>query len=430
MRYEQKRRPARRHPLLGRVIPLVLAAVLSACESLLEVEMPGQMTEDQLLDPRMAGMMVTSAIAGFECAHTSYILGAAGITHEYLDASGWTTWMAFANRQVESSTGAVNTSGCSAERGFGFFRPLQTARFQGEQAYKAIVEFGPTSVSQAESLLATAATYVGFVYTFLGEAWCEMVVDGGPLMTPQETLLKAEEWFTRAIDHAAAADAPITAPGTNDIGLLATLGRARVRLDLGKNAEAAADAALIPEGFLAVTTRSGANDDRRNMIFVHMSLNKFVTVGPSYRNVLLDGSPDPRVAVASAPDGVTNDGYTPWWNQLKYTSDVAPIPLARWEEAQLILAEVAGGEAAVPYIDNVRAAHGLPPYSGGTSPEEIRAAIVEERRREFFLEGRRHADMLRYGVPFATGVGHKGTPYGNTTCYPLAQAELDGNPNL
>jgi starch-binding outer membrane protein, SusD/RagB family len=406
------------------------AMAVGACDSLLEVEMPGQMTEDQLLQPQMAEMMVTGAIAGFECAHVSHILGAAGITHEYLDASGWTTWMAFANRQIEASEGAVNTSGCSGERGFGIFRPLQTARFQAEQAYEAIRDFGVSAVPDGEALLATAATYAAYAYTFLGESWCEMVVDGGPLMTPVETLREAERWFTLAIGHAETVGSPIAAPGTSDVALLATLGRARVRLDLGDLAGATADAAQIPEGFLAVSTRSGANDDRRNMIFVHMTLNKFVTVGPSYRNLAVGEEADPRVAVSASPSGVTNDGFTPWWNQLKYGSDVEDVPLARWAEAQLILAEAAGGAAAVPYIDAVRAQHDLPGYSGGTSPEEMRAALIEERRREFFLEGRRHADMLRYGVPFATGVGHKGTPYGSTTCYPLAQAELDGNPNL
>ncbi|MEX0741660.1 MAG: hypothetical protein WD079_02610, partial [Phycisphaeraceae bacterium] len=361
---------------------MCVAVAMGGCDSLLGVEMPGQMTEDQLLQPQMAEMMVTGAIAGFECAHVSHVLGAAGITHEYLDASGWTTWMAFANRQVESTTGAVNTSGCSAERGFGIFRPLQTARFQGEQAYGAITAFDAADVPNAEALLAKAATYVGYAYTFLGESWCEMAVDSGPLTSAEETLGAAEEWFTRAIEHAAAAGRPVTAPGTTDVGLLATLGRARVRLDLGDTEGASADAALIPHGFLAVTTRSGANDDRRNMIFVHMSQNKFVTVGPEYRNLTLGGSPDPRVPVAPIADGVTNDGFTPWWNQLKYTSDVVPVPLARWAEAQFILAEAAGGADAVPYLNNVRGQHGLPACGGGTSPEEIRAAIIEERRRE------------------------------------------------
>ena len=48
-----------------------------------------------------------------------------------------------------------------------------------------------------------------------------------------------------------------------------------------------------------------------------------------------------------------------------------------------------------------------------------------------FLEGRHHADKLRYGLWFPRGqnFNHKGVAYGPTTCLPIDETELELNPN-
>ena len=55
-----------------------------------------------------------------------------------------------------------------------------------------------------------------------------MAIDGGPLMTPAQTLALAETRFTDAIQLANTA-------GNTSIVNFATLGRARVRLDQGRD---------------------------------------------------------------------------------------------------------------------------------------------------------------------------------------------------
>lgn len=407
---------------------VALTISTAACDSLLDVELPGQLPEESLLVPEMTEMMTLGSIADFECAYTSYILGAAGASHEYIDASGWPAFIVFPTLQVFEDTGGVNTSGCTGATSFGFFRPLQTARFQAEQAFTTIEGFTTAQVPRKDGLLATSAAIAGFVYATFGESWCEMAVNGGGLMTPAAVLTEAEGWFDKSITHAAAAGGTVTAAGIPNVLHFARLGRARVRLARGNKAGAAEDAALVPENFLATITRSSGTRDRWNNVYVNMTPNRYVTVGPNYRNLTVNGVADPRVRVVNSGT-ISNDGVTPHWNQLKYTSDVQPIPLARWAEAQLILAEVKGGAAAVGHINAVRARSGITPYAGGTEAQ-IQAQIIEERRREFFLEGRRHADMLRYKVPFPTGNSHRGQPYGPTTCFPLSKAEKDTNPNI
>jgi hypothetical protein len=58
--------------------------------------------------------------------------------------------------------------------------------------------------------------------------------------------------------------------------------------------------------------------------------------------------------------------------------------------------------------------------------------MIEERRREFFFEGRFHADKLRYGLWFPRGRGkdHKGIQYGFTTCHLMPESEYELNQNI
>lgn len=95
--------------------------------------------------------------------------------------------------------------------------------------------------------------------------------------------------------------------------------------------------------------------------------------------------------------------------------------------AQLIIAEAAVGSAtSVTAINNARAADGLPPYSGPTDAPTVMAQVIEERRRELFLEATRLYDLHRLslplnpapGTPYSTAAS-KGGKYGSQTCFPL-----------
>ena len=90
------------------------------------------------------------------------------------------------------------------------------------------------------------------------------------------------------------------------------------------------------------------------------------------------------------------------WFQSLYPTDDPPIPTARWEEAQLIVAEAeldAGNtDAAAATITAVRTESGLPAYGGGTAAETGDQPI-EERRRTLRLQSHRVGEMPENGVP-------------------------------
>jgi starch-binding outer membrane protein, SusD/RagB family len=245
-------------------------------------------------------------------------------------------------------------------------------------------------------------------------------------------LTEAEARFTRAVDAATAAD-------DDRILNLALVGRARARLGLGNKPGAAADAALIPAGFQVDATYSSAKPQRENLVFTFTTRDLLGTVDVPFRGLEFEGVPDPRVAVIEA--GIPGaDEATPMFLPAKYSAFESPIRLARWEEAQLILAEAAVAEPdvaqAVSIINTLHANAGLPPYAGGTA-DEVMSQIIEERSRELFLEGHRLGDIIRYGLPlfpaagapFPVGASVSGV-YGTQVCFPLPAVERNNNPNI
>jgi hypothetical protein len=162
------------------------------------------------------------------------------------------------------------------------------------------------------------------------------------------------------------------------------LGRARARLDLGKTAEAVADARLVPEGFEHFAATSAASARAYNSIYQFNGVGALITVGPAYLGLTFAGVPDPRVPVVDA--GVPgSDQATPLRLQKKYTSLDQPIRMASYTEAQLIIAEVTGGTEAVNIINALHDAAGLPHFNSGDAAA-ITAQVIQERSREFFLE--------------------------------------------
>lgn len=394
------------------------AQLLIACSGVLDVELPGRVQAAALDNPVLAPTLVAGAQGDFECAFSEFVHTTGLWANEFINSAGGAEVNGWGARTdlYESGNGTCPTTS-SARGAYATYRPLQIARGQSEMAFDRLEAFTDAQVPNRTLLLATAALYSGFVHTLLGEAYCEMALDAGPLVQPAAVLAIAEARFSTALDLAGQA-------GNTNIANAARVGRARVRIDLGKKAEAAADAHLVPAGFVFNATYATSSFRRNNTVVLNNNTNFHVSVAPEYRNLTVGTVPDTRVRVTDA-GRQGNDALTPLWVQGKYASASSPIPLATWDEAQLIIAEAEGGQSAVDAINRIRTKYGLPLYTGGT-PAEISAQIIEERRRTLFLDGHRIGDKLRFNIPFPTGADHKGVRYGDNTCLPLPTAELNG----
>lgn len=411
----------------GRLFLAVTVAILaSGCSDLLEVDLPGVVEAKTLDDPGISPLLVESAIADFECAYTNYSAGSSAMSDEWWHTSGGQVYREWGGRQINAQNDNYVRAGCD-EGGFGQYVVIHTARFQAKDAYERINGFDAGDVpGDRNDMLATASAYEGYSLLMLGENFCEMAIDGGPLMQPDEVLALSSQRFERAIEMAG---------GNDDIRNMASVGLARASRGMGNLNAAAAAAATVPEEFQYDVNRDDTPRRRWNRFFDSNVRRSDYTIAPPFRDIGWKGDPDPRVELLY--NGVIAAYDVDWWQTTKYKSLSDNIPLATWVEAQLIMAEAQGGAAAVDIINRLHARAGLKPFDRATDMVEgpksdnIMNMVIEQRRREFFLEGgHRLSDMLVYDLPFFTGVDHLGREYGNTTCWPLPDLERLGNPNI
>jgi starch-binding outer membrane protein, SusD/RagB family len=431
------RRPgrARLRPGLAVFAALLgLLGVLGACDGLddlLSVDKPVDVPAETLNDPTKAQLLVNGAISDFECALGSFIVMGGLVGEEFVDATQTADRWPYDRREVQPGDARYATFGCAA---LGTYVPLSTSRFTADQALGLLEgwtdEQMPVGISRTR-LIATAAAYGGYSYLLMGEMFCSAAVDQGPELFPPDLFNLAITRFNRAIDAATAAGGA----SADSIRYMALVGRARAKLNLGQYAAAAADAALVPAGFVKAASASDASDRRRNRVYAQNNQTDGVTVGPRYRNLTVEGVADPRVRVTDSGRNATDGNRL--WQQGKYAGLGTPIPIASYDEAQLILAEAAlrGGSPgnAVNIINALRARSSTPAYTGATDATSVMALLIEERRRELFLEGQHLYDAIRFNFALdpATGTNFpKGGTYGSTKCLPLPNVERLNNPNL
>lgn len=128
-------------------------------------------------------------------------------------------------------------------------------------------------------------------------------------------------------------------------------------------------------------------------------------------------------------------------------------PVYRYAEVLLFIAEALNEQNktgdALPYINQVRSRAGLPAIGGG-SQQEIRNAIIRERRVEFAFENKRWLDLVHFGIAeevmraygsrvktnpqayyFPPGFGPAPASYTNIRIlFPIPASEVALNPNF
>jgi len=412
---------------IRRAMLVVSLTGLGACNSLLEVEVPGRVTADALSDPGLAPILHAAALQSAQCAFAQYVATGGMLAGEYISSNGFVDnhpWEWRGIVEIQNAPGS-----CPAGRNttsMGFYTPLQQARFQLEDQAKRLETFTDAQVPNRQLMLAEANAYAGYMYTLLAEGMCEMTIDKGPKLTSAEVFAMAERKFSSAITIA-------TTINNASVLNMARVGRARTRLDLGNTQGANADAALVPAGFVRNAEFSETVTNRENRLFNLTVRNDFLSVHPDYRGLTVNGAPDPRVRVTDMRR-IGPDNNTPMWQQQKFTgSGAVPIPMASYAEAQLIVAETSTGQAAIDAMNRVRALSNIAPLPAFTAGTNIEALVLEERRRQLFSEGHRYNDMLRKKIPFqmgTNGVNRKGQVFSNLTCVPLPFVETRNNPNF
>jgi starch-binding outer membrane protein, SusD/RagB family len=414
-------------------LPLAVAAsvTLAACTELttLKQENPGQLDASTLYVPVNAQLLVNGVIADFECAYSRYVVGSAIFTDELTNAFSNSNNFDY-DRRTLPSNGTYGTNICGNNQQPPIYSTLSIARSAGDTVAGHLETWTDAEVPNRSKLLGQAYAYTGYSILLLGEGMCSAAINVGPELTPAQLFAEAKIRFDKAIAAATTANDAVTLN-------FATLGRARTQLDLGNKAAAGVDAAKIAPGFVVNISTDAGNVRRNNFAFLALNQSSWASIDPSFRGLTINGAPDPRVAVTNANRNGTVG--VPIWTADKYPSLAATMPVARYAEAQLIVAEsklaandIPGAVAAINAVRATRA--GVPAYDAtGQTAAQVLAQIIEDRRRELFLEGHRLGDLRRYNLPILPAAGTpflSGGTYGTQTCFPLPDVERINNPNI
>lgn len=413
-------------------LALGLAVAVGGCDidDLLDVEAPDRIPAEGLATPQNADLLVAGALGDFECAFSAYVALSAVMAREMTDATQTAARWPYDRRNVQPTDALYATFGCTA---LGIYTPLSTARWSAENILRHLQGWTDDEVpGDRQELIATAAVVSGYTHLLLGEGFCSGVLLDDNLDPGGE--VASEQLFGRAIDRLETALSAAQAAGNDDLVNLARVGLARTHLNLGNGAQAIGFAEQVPVGFVYEVTASTATSRRYNRVFSQSGVGstggQALSVGENYRNVTFAGEADPRIPVIDT--GETAAVGTPIFLQAKYESLSDPLPLATWREAQLIIAEVEGGARALEIIQMFHARAGLDEFQ--PNGESIEEHVIEERRRELWLEGHRFHDIRRLNLALDPAPGTpnetKGGVFGDNRCFPLPDVERHNNPNL
>ena len=261
------------------IIGLSLGA-LSACEGLLEVDLPHILTDAAIEGPGTAEVQVNSAITLFECGYNQFGLTALGHENAMQSVAG-----VFSGGHVYDAT--PNGGTCDqSETDTSWFDQIMGARAILTTAPERLIATGTGAGrgvydriqdewalgDAGEKLSAIAAIYVAASLAHIGEFLCEAAIDGSELLTPTDVLDLAETWTGRALTHIGNIGDFVMpfgiAPSAQNMAVAI---RARIRWANQDLAGAAADAATVlasdPDFNAWITREPG--ERRRNLIYVN-----------------------------------------------------------------------------------------------------------------------------------------------------------------
>lgn len=406
-------------------------SALSACDGVLDVELPHQLTDEVLEDPAGAETVVNTIIAHFEDAydgHTYNLLGREDGGEVYLCGP----MCGYFQYQVPNL----------------FFDGMATSlRFANQLREKLEGSWAAADVPKRAEFLAISSIYEGATLGWMGSNLCEVAFDSGPPMSPDETLAMADAALTQALSEIDTEGDFALQNGISPSARNLAYGlRAQVRWMAGDEVGALADAEQVPQGFVAYVTRE-SGPERRNIGWYSGTSGGFLELadpidwwsgppnpvtgqpwpdvipftGYTYLGILPDGRairdngipiripgadaintagmdenavPDTRVThMPVVIQGKQAEGLTP----ARYDGEDASIPLVNWKDMVLIRAEIQGGQTAIDLVNELRTADHLPlvTYADPGDAEEVRYMIIEERRRALFNEARFYYTKLK-----------------------------------
>jgi len=407
------------------VLALTLAAAIAAggCDSFLDVQNENTLEADAI-DPETDGPMLAASV------YQDFISDA------WADIPIYTAW--FTN---EARVGDTFPTRNSVGR-----RDVQGGNTHLNSIWNAIhgsIQFArnvATAIEPAGNTIHLARTWFvsGFSILLMAENFCEgtiaesTTVPRGPMTTVQ-LLDSAIADLTRAKTIAEAA-------GGSDalaLAMAAQVGIARAHLQAGRRPEAAAAAAVVPDDFLYELWHLDDPNNRNlgNNVWSFSEARISLVVGPEWREMADSG--DTRIAYVDM-GRVAQDGVLQFYRQDKYKGWGSFERFASGLEARYIEVEANQNPTEMlAFINERRAVGDQGDMAATTDLNVLMAELMDQRARDFWLEGRRLADWRRnpnfvpYIIPAGDDTYYKDGlgPVRDFTCWDVPENEKENNPN-
>lgn len=416
----------------------MLAAALGACESVLDVQNPGAVADEQLGDTLNAKLLAPTVVSDFQRVYDDLARASAWFTDELVSGHNFVGYREWDGRIVKEERTELRT----------IYTDLHQARFSADSLVGRYRSLYPNPTPAQTLDQARMRAYGGYTYVLFGEFFCSTPLrEDGEAVTSEELTRLAIPRFEEAIQLATAAKTgtgAVPAARADSIINLARVGLARAHLQLNDKPKAIQFASQVPAAFEFRSFYSESKDYAENLFFGSTNgANQNLGVDAPFR-----GLNDRRVR-HTATSRTGHNGATPLFrpyqapsfSEWKATGDTVPftkntsIRFASGLEARYIVAEAGGMSDAqlLAFVNERRAVGGQPALTAATG---LQAELRDQRRRDFFLDGHRLGDLRRYKAQQGIDQFPKGAhpdafigTYGTAECFVPSLDERNGNPN-
>ncbi len=432
---------ARRVLALGAVV-----VALGGCDSLLEVENPNNVKQDDLDNPTAAPAIANGAFAVTAQATSWMVLDHSSTTDEL-------RWVGSRDgyAQLNNGNDIANPNNEFIDAAFPI---VAEARFAADDAIARLEKFNTEGTLANRTHLARAYLYGAIMYTSIATNYDDFVLSNR--RTPQPNIGEANmsRLYDTAIGYLDKA-LPI-AEAANNADLVSQILAMRTRAKYEKavwakvnprgtiaadplvnSAAAEADGAL----FLARTSNSAW---RYRFAYSATTVTNNWGAWVNERLELRPGDPyitptadNKKVASVKMTDLINTTTVAPQLQrditEMVATRQFGQITVLSWREVRLIMAEIALAKGNLTdfatHINAIRALDNLTPWSStNTAHPSGRAMLEHMRRTNLFMQGKRLPDHYRFKVPSVHWIANSEAVRTPGTFFPIARIELDANP--
>ncbi|MBX2818196.1 MAG: RagB/SusD family nutrient uptake outer membrane protein [Rhodothermaceae bacterium] len=374
------------------IFTFLLAGTFVGCDTFVEdTDLPIDSIDDpQLSVETQVEFIVKGVQSRFSTTADRLLVFAGGLSDEFIFDQNVpnATFPSFAEMDIGDITFANNSND-------GVYNDLGELRFFADNLLLRIqdIEFEDTALrTEAEF---TANLYGGLARYFFATYYGLDKRQGGGIITddPENPgpFVPSDQMYAQAIAKMEAARALGDAAQARIINTII----ARIHLFQGDFASArtSAEAGMI-EGDAAFESLHAVDNTNYYWSQAGIGRNQWVT---DFRyNAYVEADPA-EAARIPLEEVLGNDGTTVYYRQGLYTARESSLPITKWQENELILAEldIRGGDAAgaLTRINQVRASHGLAALASADM-----LVLMDERDKELFTMGLRLPDQRRMDI--------------------------------